>query len=242
MSSETKHPLAAIMGFCSSHPEIKQIEFSIYKYQPQTVADTRIIVPCEARRMRSTFYRLRKNLDKDQEVAFHSRVYVKTWKSWYRPQIFHIPMIDFSNEVTLADLAQLESVLQDFNCDKAFLFSSGRSYHLYGLTLLTPDTWVNFMGRILLLNLPSNHNLVDCRWVGHRLMAGYASLRWTKNTKHYKSSPRLAHSFFYTAVENLKMVSDTVTAPPRTTVRVPKEKTEHRDSPPHEKERELVEA
>ncbi|MHB1292207.1 MAG: primase 1D-like protein [Sulfuricella sp.] len=32
---------------------------------------------------------------------------------------------------------------------------------------------------------------VDPRWVGHRLISGYAALRWTKNTEQYLNTPTL---------------------------------------------------
>ena len=31
--------------------------------------------------------------------------------------------------------------------------------------------------------------IVDSRWIGHRLIGGYSSLRWTNNTGMYRSEP-----------------------------------------------------
>jgi hypothetical protein len=45
------------------------------------------------------------------------------------------------------------------------------------------------MGSLLLLNKPSGFKLIDERWVGHRIMAGYSALRWSCNTKQYKKMP-----------------------------------------------------
>ena len=63
--------------------------------------------------------------------------------------------------------------------------NSGRSFHAYSLRLISPKEWREFMGRLLLLNLPGRSSFIDSRWVGHRLVAGYASLRWTANSEQY---------------------------------------------------------
>ncbi|NEX60635.1 hypothetical protein G3574_06065 [Noviherbaspirillum sp. 17J57-3] len=70
------------------------------------------------------------------------------------------------------------------------LFSSGRSLHGYGINPLTPEEWIRFMGLLLLANHPSKPTVVDTRWVGHRLLAGYAALRWSRNTSHYLQLPQ----------------------------------------------------
>ena len=51
--------------------------------------------------------------------------------------------------------------------------------------------WIKFMGSLLLLNIPGKIKIVDSRWVGHRLLGGYASLRWSNNTRQYKRFPVL---------------------------------------------------
>ena len=78
-----------------------------------------------------------------------------------------------------------ESVFFDFDW-----YKSGRSYHGYGRSLLTHNDWIKQMGKLLLVNQIGVPPTVDPRWVGHRLIAGYASLRWTKNTPQYLDYPR----------------------------------------------------
>jgi hypothetical protein len=49
------------------------------------------------------------------------------------------------------------------------------------------------MGRLLLLNLPEKPCLVDTRWVGHRLIGGYAALRWS--AKMHPRKPALVREW-----------------------------------------------
>lgn len=46
------------------------------------------------------------------------------------------------------------------------------------------------MGKLFLATQVGVPPTVDPRWVGHRLIAGYAALRWTKNTPHYVDTPK----------------------------------------------------
>ncbi|MGC1520222.1 MAG: hypothetical protein WA803_01670, partial [Steroidobacteraceae bacterium] len=69
-------------------------------------------------------------------------------------------------------------------------FDSGRSFHAYGLQLISPGEWREFMAKLLLLNLPEGEHLIDARWVGHRLVAGYGALRWSANSDFYLQVPR----------------------------------------------------
>ncbi|MBP8273206.1 MAG: hypothetical protein KAY59_02190 [Acidobacteria bacterium] len=43
----------------------------------------------------------------------------------------------------------------------------------------------------LLQNAPDPNELVDSRWIAHRLVAGYSALRWTGNQEHYLAEPRI---------------------------------------------------
>jgi len=103
-------------------------------------------------------------------------------------------MIDFISEHLQGHDAQvLPDLLDKDILQTLFFFNSGRSLHGYGLRLLTYVEWVSFMGTLLLLNLPNRNQIVDPRWVGHRLRAGYGALRWSFNTSHYLGFPRMVH-------------------------------------------------
>ncbi len=123
------------------------------------------------------------SLQPDEELALHSKIIIKG-------RVLHIPMIDFA-------VSQLSSEIVDrmgyFLPKKIMLnlafFDSGRSYHAYSLALLSPKEWIEFMGRLLLINPRIGPQIIDARWVGHRLIGGYCSLRWSNNTGKYVRSP-----------------------------------------------------
>lgn len=50
--------------------------------------------------------------------------------------------------------------------------------------------WNRFLGRLLLMNEPGSPALVDARWIGHRLIGGYAALRWSANSAQHDSVPK----------------------------------------------------
>lgn len=92
-----------------------------------------------------------------------------------RNGIFHIPLLDLdipTDEIPY-DLVfpYIKEVSQLLGVSSGAVVNSGRSYHLWGLELMTNDEWHDFMHRALLLDR------IDRRWVGHRLLDGQANLR-----------------------------------------------------------------
>lgn len=120
----------------------------------------------------------------DQELAIHSDVRLATG------ELKHLVMVDMSTS-SRAHLDKLRVFLGDHFFQQISWFASGRSFHGYGATLLSGDEWVRFMGLLLLANRPKLEPTVDPRWIGHRLLAGYSALRWTRNTPHYLVAPTL---------------------------------------------------
>lgn len=111
-----------------------------------------------------------------------------TWSGSNRT--LHIPMIDFAakelpSEEDLSELGDCAGL--EFN-DLVF-YNSGRSFHAYGKALLTKDEWIDFMGALILVNKPGDAEIVDTRWVGHRLRQGSAGLRLTKTSPKYLAYP-----------------------------------------------------
>jgi hypothetical protein len=191
---ESLHPEMFVAEFCQGHPEIEALEFGIYKYVPQTDKDQRLLKKVAPNNIQARYQELERNLEPGQEIALHSRVYLRKGPSPGRETcIRHIPMIDFKGKVGLSDLERVAEIAVDFHCHEMAAYFSGRSFHFYGFTLLTHEEWIRFMGRVLLLNLPGRPALVDARWVGHRLLAGYSSLRWSQNTEHYTQSPEIRY-------------------------------------------------
>ncbi|WP_052050201.1 hypothetical protein [Cedecea neteri] len=129
-----------------------------------------------------TFERIIKELSRDEELSILSLIKIND-------VVHHLPMIDFlakKRSTSSVDALRKTSAYWNivFN-----VFNSGRSIHAYGTKILTQNQWVNFMGYLLLLNEKSKEKVIDVRWVGHRLMAGYSSLRITNNTGKFKSIP-----------------------------------------------------
>jgi hypothetical protein len=126
------------------------------------------------------------SLSSNQELAIHSNVIIKG-RTW------HIPMIDFAAEMEIS--RQTIDRLRQFLPRSVFLnmafFASGRSFHAYSTALLSPKEWHGFMGRLLLITPARGTELIDSRWVGHRLIGGFCSLRWSNNSGLYRGEPRL---------------------------------------------------
>lgn len=162
-----------------------RFEFSKYVYVPQMVSEKREVVETAPEQILDFLTRASQDLRFNEEIALHSRI---LGANGHR----HIPMIDMGCEKIEPHWGELEKAFLDFGIRESTIFHSGRSFHIYGHSLLSTDSeLIRFMGRILLLNLPNRERVIDERWVGHRLMAGYLTLRWTNNNSHYKSLPRL---------------------------------------------------
>lgn len=160
-----------------------QFEFSKYVYVPQEISERREVFKVPHSDFVTHFHREAGRLGEREEIAFHSRITTDELT-------YHIPMIDMGCEKIEPYAGDLISAFADFGASRFSIYNSGRSFHLYAHALLDGDKeLVRFMGRILLLNLPKRERVIDERWVGHRLMAGYLTLRWTKNNPHYVALP-----------------------------------------------------
>lgn len=192
MTERSDHPISFVDLIVSENPDVEYFEFGIYAYHPQTTKDTRKVCRASVKQLRGWFNQMQGNLSPCEEIAIHSRVYLAEEESGCR----HIPMIDFMATNVKNKEDKICELLYSFGIKEYSIFRSGRSFHLYGVNLLDHGEWVRFMGEILLLNPPKGKKLVDTRWVGHRLLAGYGALRWTRNTETYKAIPHLMpHEF-----------------------------------------------
>lgn len=166
------------------HDEISYLHFSYYDYVPQSLIDRRTtfsispheFLDCDA------VWAIMQGTPFGQELAFHSNVLSISGEQK------HIPMVDMSTG-SAAQLAKLKPFLGEELFQRFKWFRSGRSFHGYGKVLVTDREWVSLMGILLLANQKGLAPTVDPRWVGHRLIAGYSALRWTKNTSHYINLP-----------------------------------------------------
>jgi len=180
----TDHPYFFIKDIIDSE---STYSLSRYIYLPDSLSDNRIIDTTLGENF-STHYinSLLKNLNKDQELAFHSLVKTKNKK------IYHIPMIDFSTPTLDRETYyRLKNFIDYKILSNMFFYSTGNSFHAYSSKLLTHKEWLKFMGSLLLINpANSSSNIIDNRWIGHRIMSGFSTLRWSNNSGTYKSIPQ----------------------------------------------------
>ena len=158
--------------------------FSKYRYIPQSFIDDRSIftLPLWQLTADKSYLNNASSLDYNEELAFHSQLFDFGVN-------YHLPLIDFGNvDRGIIDSSPLRDLAAHWGISFR-IYNSGRSFHAYGDRLIKENEWVKFMGSLLLLNKPSGFKLIDERWVGHRIMAGYSALRWSCNTSHYKKSP-----------------------------------------------------
>lgn len=85
--------------------------------------------------------------------------------------LYHIPLLDLDIPVDENGAASAQEVFANLGVKHGAIINSGKSYHGWGLELLTDEEWRRFMARALLLDR------IDRRWVGHRLIDGQANIR-----------------------------------------------------------------
>ena len=178
------HPYWLIRNLVSETSDISFLFFSFYKYIPQSLDDSRITVKVSREEFLDELFMIHlidaaPNL---HELSMHSNVVLEDGETR------HIPMIDMSTPAR-AHLEKLEPYLDEVLKKQIHWFSSGRSFHGYGCELLSEEKWRRLMGTLLLSNQKEMKPTVDPRWIGHRLIAGFSALRWTRNTDNYWSAP-----------------------------------------------------
>lgn len=180
------HPFHLIERILLSIPQDSTIEFSIYEHEPQSLLDKRDILEVEAKNLTLNYIeKIINHLQPEQELAMHSRIR-------FNKKVYHVPMIDFrqTESETIDAIYKLKRVIPNKIYNELVIFNSGRSCHGYSLKLISQREWFDFMGRLLLASMPNEAQIIDTRWVGHRLMAGYSSLRWSNNTGNYIHMPK----------------------------------------------------
>lgn len=178
------HPYWLVRSVVARRGDVVAVPASYYTYLPRTVEDTRSewLIPVEEFLNPERMHRYMKQTPDGHEMAVHSDIRLSS------KERVHLVMVDMATS-SKAHLEKLRAFLGDNFFQRISWYGSGRSFHGYGESLLPEVDWVKFMGLLLLANLPKLEPTVDPRWIGHRLLAGYASLRWTKNTDHYLGLP-----------------------------------------------------
>ncbi|MCG9079172.1 primase 1D-like protein [Laribacter hongkongensis] len=160
-------------------------QFSRYVYTPDSLFDEReVFVLTGDEVTKSRIENEIAALRPDQELAFHSKIKIKG-------RTFHLPMVDFSMREVAGHRVfdRMSRYLPKNVMLNMAVYSSGRSYHSYSKTLLSPKEWLDFMGRLLLINPVDQSGIIDTRWIGHRLIGGFSSLRWSNNSGQYLGMP-----------------------------------------------------
>lgn len=177
------HPISLVPIWRSAFGLDSLVKFSRYQYIPQDVVDRRKVISVKLSELTASWLSEQlDNLAEGHDLALHSLV-----KSGSRKA--HIPMVDFAAVNLSVD--EVVSWASNYLGITLRLFDSGRSLHGYGLEPISTEKWYRFMGLLLLANKPGQPQLVDSRWIGHRLLAGYSALRWSANSKHYLKMPTL---------------------------------------------------
>lgn len=90
----------------------------------------------------------------------------------------HIPMLDFACPVNTANTELIKKYFALSGCE-GVIIESGNSYHFYGFDLLRERELFSFLGRCLLFG-----GLADARYIGHKIIDGFANLRISKSMRH----------------------------------------------------------
>lgn len=181
-----KHPYWQLRALAQTQSDlISKFNLSYYEYVPQSLSDTRQLLAVSLEEFLDEEFigSIIQSTPSGSDLAFHSLVTTRDSHD------LHIPMVDMSTG-SVAQLEKLRPFLSAKLFEKFKWYKSGRSFHGYANALVDPKEWASLMGTLLLANQKGLHPTVDPRWIGHRLIAGYSALRWTKNTAHYIELPR----------------------------------------------------
>lgn len=181
----SQHPIRVVWDLVDSADGELTFMFSRYFHRPQSVLDEREVFVVRGEDVTEAWLQESINGLKDGwELAIGSRVLDSRGRLW------QMPMIDLAADVIdLREFELLSRLIPASLWRTAALFHSGRSYHLYFRKLIKKGEWPAFMGRLLLANLPERKPITDTRWIGHRLIAGYGSLRWSANSQYHSKLP-----------------------------------------------------
>lgn len=184
MLLEKPHPYWHFRSVVESEPNVNSLTMSYYVYRPQSLLDERTLISISRADFLDSGYveQVIQDCPPKQDVAVHSKVECEDGTTR------HLPMVDMSTSAR-AHLSKLKDFLDTETFYGFVWFDSGRSFHGYGSRFVTSTEWITSMGQLLLSNQKDLKPTVDPRWIGHRLIAGYAALRWTRNTDHYLRLP-----------------------------------------------------
>jgi len=86
--------------------------------------------------------------------------------------IYHIPLLDFHCPCCKENDELVKEVAKILFPDGAVILDSGKSYHCYGLLLLTGDEFIDFLSKALLFS-----PIIDRAYIAHQLLERRCALR-----------------------------------------------------------------
>jgi hypothetical protein len=149
-------------------------------HDPQQKSDTYEIEASEIRAKR--LQDIVDSLPQGKGLVVCSRVEMKTGDS------MHIPMMDFRCPPSEPNSKAIEGLFAKTGQPSGVLVESGKSYHLYGTSLLTGSQWVEFLA-LCLLFAP----VTDGRYVAHRLADGECRLKIASHQE--RAVPNISYVF-----------------------------------------------
>jgi hypothetical protein len=184
---EEIHPVGYVRNLVRQFEGIRTLSFSKYFYRPQWIFDERECFEVDAADVTSDWVHDQGALlQEGWELALNSIV------KDVRGRSKHIGMIDFVGRPPIDDILDRVRTMVGRNASLNMqLYDSGRSIHGYVTELIGPSEWHKFLGRLLLMNSVGSEPIIDARWIGHRLLGGYAALRWSANSRQHSQTPRL---------------------------------------------------
>jgi hypothetical protein len=188
MLSPGSHPVDLLDFFTAAFGQF-ELEFSKYIYRPRSTLDDREYFRASAAEAFRRYKALEEGLLPSQDLALHSTI------TFSGSNKRHIPMMDLMGKFDESWVQPIGRAMALFGVEEFAVYSTGRSAHVYGLGLISPEQVTPFFARSLLLNLPDQPPIVDSRWIGHRLLAGYGSLRWSCNGEQYLQKPEWIGTF-----------------------------------------------
>lgn len=167
--------------------ERNEFEFSCYRYVRDAAEDDRRLLAMRGGPLGYESAReLLSQAMAGEELAIHSRVRVGGVDA-------HIPMLDLAcPQLGDYEMARLKKFLGAAMLASMRFYFSGRSFHAYGSKLLAPEELEPFWGAAILANEQGKPPVVDARWVGHRMIAGYGALRLSARSDTSLCAPRAA--------------------------------------------------
>lgn len=164
---------------------VQEASICVYSYRRRHLHADQRIVTCNVNRLAATYQELADGASAGREIAIRSRCVLKDGAT-----IRHLPMLDWRGRKP-PPKGRLQQLARAIGADEFALFDSGRSFHIYFKTLLDQSKFSEFMTQAVLVENRDSTSGVDYRWVAHRLLDGFATLRWSAVTKRHRREPIL---------------------------------------------------